>query len=149
MNDKSLSRNDPAKRLAELRARPAEQAAAEPEEELIIEQEEPEQEVSKAFSKISADRMQKLMLELRFLGGNAKAFAYSYLVSASLDLSEGIRLDFSGYVVTISGRNLRPLYDGLVAQRVAVIREMDAFQAAANMPDSDTVVTGITIKAID
>jgi len=32
---------------------------------------------------------------------------------------------------------------------VAVASEMDAFQAAASMPESATVVTGITIKAAE
>jgi len=147
MNDKLPSKNDPAKRLAELRQGRPDNAAQEPEEEGQFAEGEPEQEVSKAYSQISADR-RKEMVDFRFQNGNAKARAYSYLVGVDYDPSEGIRLDFSGYEVIIKGRNLWPLYAGLVAQRVAVVREMDAFQAAASMPESATVVTGITIKAV-
>ena len=88
------------------------------------------------------------MVTFRLLGGNAKALAYSYMVAADFDPSEGIKLDFSGYTVQITGRNLRPVFDGLVAQRVAVVREMDALQADANLGDKATVVTGIKITEV-
>jgi hypothetical protein len=99
----------------------------------------------KAFSLLSADRRHKLMLEFRFKTGNAVALAYSYLVSVHLDPSKAIRMDFSGYEVILSGRNLAPLFSALVSQRVAVVREMDDLQAEANLPQGETVVTEITV----
>jgi hypothetical protein len=149
MNDRKSSMVDSARRLAELRqGKPEPCGAAGPadgEDGIEFEQEGPYQ----AFSFISADRQQKQMVEFRFLTGNAKALAYSYMVSAAFDPSEGIKLDFSGYAVAITGRHLRPLYNGLVAQRTAVVREMDPLQAEANLGDKATVVTGIKIKLME
>ena len=145
MSERKSGLADSARRAAELRQGKPEPAAAEAENGLEFESEESYQ----AFSFISADRQQKQMVEFRLLEGNADAMAYSYLVRAKFNPSEGIFLDFSGYTVTIKGRNLRPGYNGLLAQRVAVVREMDALQAEASMPESATVVTGIAIKAVD
>ena len=89
------------------------------------------------------------MVEFRLLNGNAKALAYSYLVALDMDPSVGIRMDFSGYTVAITGRNLRPLFDGLCAQRVAVVREMDALQAEATAAPGAAIVTGIEIKPVE
>lgn len=98
-----------------------------------------------AYSMVSADRRQKLMLELRLKTGNATALAYSYLVSVTLDPSQAIVMDFSGYEVILSGRNLGPLFAGLVAQRVAVIREIDDLYAEASRGPHEPVVTRITV----
>jgi hypothetical protein len=108
-------------------------------------EEEPPEAAGRAFSMVSADRRQKLMLELRFKSGNSTALAYSYLVSADLDPSKSIVMDFSGYAVTLAGRNLRPLFAGLIAQRVAVVCETDDLQAEAMLPSDATVVTSIGV----
>jgi hypothetical protein len=100
----------------------------------------------KAFSLVSADRRQKLMVEFRLKTGNAVALAYSYLVSVGLDPSQSIRMDFSGYEVQLAGRNLAPLFAALVAQRVAVVRESDDLQAEATLPKGATVVTTIEVQ---
>jgi hypothetical protein len=98
-----------------------------------------------AFTVLSADRHQKIMLELRFKNGNAKALAYSYLVAMDFNPSEAIKMDFGGHEVTISGRKLEPLFAGLVAQRVAIIREMDRLHAEATASKDDTVVSSIQV----
>ena len=134
-------RNDPAKRLADLRTGSDNVAQTDVEagsSEVADENE--------AYSILSADRQQKVMLELRFKTGNSRAFAYSYLVSIDFNPSSGIVLDFSGYEVAVSGRNLSSLFAGLVAQRVAVINEMDDLQAKATLENDATVVTSIEIK---
>jgi hypothetical protein len=100
----------------------------------------------KAFSTISADRQQKVMLELRFKTDDAEAFPYSYLVRAKFSRSEGILLDFGVAEVRISGLNLRPLYAGLVTQRVAMIPEVDELYAEAEGAATGTVVTKIVVK---
>ena len=143
MNDKHSSMGDSARRLAEIR-----QASKEPktEDDLIL---EPEGEETKAYSILSADRQRKVMLELRFLNGNAEALAYSTFVNGKFNPSVGIKMDFTGYEVTIGGRNLRPLFEGLVAQRVQVVRETDPLQAEADAQPGETVVDRITTKPID
>lgn len=101
--------------------------------------------VSDPYSVLSADRAQKAMCEFRLKGGNAVALAYSYLAKAEFDPSRGIVLDFSAHTVTLTGRNLAPVFAGLVAQRVAVVTEMDDLQAEAALGKDATVVTGIDV----
>jgi hypothetical protein len=145
MKDNHTSMIDAARRKAEMRPEPAEPSAPETEEEIDF---APEAD-KEAYSILSADRLRKVMVEFRLLTGNAKALAYSYLVCADFNPSEGIKLDFSGYDVTISGRNLRPVFEGLVAQRIAVIREMDELHAEAEHLSDTTVVTKIEIKPVE
>ena len=133
-------RLDASKRLADLRSGTGKPAVAEgggPPDAA--------EEDAPAFSTLSADRQQKVMLELRFKTGNARALAYSYLVSMQFDPSAGIIMDFSGYEVRISGQNLHPLFAGLVAQRVAVVNEIDDLQAEASQPKDATIVTKIEV----
>src|SRR5262245_26119416 len=94
-----------------------------------------------AFSVLSADRAQKVMCEFRLKTGNAVALAYSYLVKIEFDPSEVIDLDFSAHRVRLVGRNLAPLFAGLVAQRVASVAEMDELQAEAELGAAATAVT--------
>lgn len=102
-----------------------------------------------SFSVISADRAQKVMCEFRMKTGDAVALAYSYLVRASFDRSGVIEIDFSAHRVRLSGRNLAPVFAGLVAQRVAVVTEMDELQAEAVLSADATVVTGIEMNEVD
>ena len=136
---------DAARRLAELRQANAEPTADTAEEGINVES----MEERPAFSILSADRQRKVMVEFRWKHGNAKALAYSYLVALDFDPSEGIAMDFSGYAVKITGRSLRPLFEGLVAQRVAVVREMDDLQAEANVEEGETVILKIEVKPVD
>jgi len=139
--DKYHKPGDAAERLAELRSgkKPAETVSG-------VESLDAEEAEHKAFSTISADRQQKVMLELRFKTDDAEAFPYSYLVWAKFNRSEGILLDFGVAEVRISGLNLRPLYAGLVAQRVAMIPEVDELYAEAEGAKDGTVVTRIEVK---
>jgi hypothetical protein len=144
MTDRYSAKGDAARRLAELRKGEPEPSVTEEGDGLEFEPDD----AQAAFTILSADRQHKLMVEFRFLTGNAKGLAYSYLVGADFNPSEGIKLDFSGYAVAITGRNLRPLFDGLIAQRVAVVREMDALHAEANLEDKATAVTSIKVTEV-
>jgi hypothetical protein len=140
-DEKSPGPGDAATRLAELRSgkKPAESA-----EDAGLPNDEESKD--KAFSMVSADRLQKVMLELRLKTADADAFPYSYLVRARFNPSKGILLDFGVAEVRISGQNLRPIYAGLVAQRVAFIQEMDEMYAEAEGATAGTVVTRIEVK---
>ncbi|HEX4613237.1 MAG TPA: hypothetical protein VH092_33935 [Urbifossiella sp.] len=143
MTDDSYRRpGDPAARLSELRS---EKRWADP-PPVAEEVEEEGGGPGESFSMRSADRRQKVMLEFRRKTGDATALAYSYLVRADLDPSGSIVLDFAAYVVQIEGRNLRPLYSGLVVQQVAVVAEVDEIQAEATVPRDKTVVTRIEVR---
>jgi hypothetical protein len=142
-DNRTRNQGDTASRLAELRGggRGTLEEAGEP---MAVEAEE----AKPSYSTLSADRMQKVMLELRYKTGNAKALAYSYLVGIDFDPSEGIVLDFSGHEVRISGRNLGPLFSGLTSQRVAVVQEVDDLYAEATSALVDTVVTQIVVREL-
>jgi hypothetical protein len=133
-DDKSPGPGDAATRLAELRAG---KKPLEPAENI---------DDVDTFSTMSADRQQKVMLELRFKTDDAEAFPYSYLVRARFNPSNGILLDFGVAEVRISGLNLRPLYAGLVTQRVAMIPEVDELHAEATLAKDATIVTRIEVK---
>ncbi|HEX3146675.1 MAG TPA: hypothetical protein VHR66_01150 [Gemmataceae bacterium] len=143
-DDGFRGRFDPATRLADLRGEGKNNAA---DDEDIVEA-EPDSD-TEAFSVISADRQQKLMVEFRFKDGNAKARAYSYCVGIDYNPSEGIKLDFGEQEVKLYGRNLESLFAGLVSQRVAVVREMDRLHAEATVPEKETVVTRIEMNDPD
>ena len=82
------------------------------------------------------------MIELRAKTGNATALDYGWLAQVDFDPSVGITLHFDRLVVTIEGRNLRPLFDGIVRKRVLWVQEEDRLVAAA-MPSQETRVTTI------
>jgi hypothetical protein len=142
MREPFQSTIEKAKRHADL-TRPKET----PPEGIIETEKDTPQQDHPAFSLISADRHQKTMLEFRLLDGNAFALAYAYLVGIQFNPSMEIQMDFSGYQVHLTGRNLRPLFDALVAQRVASIHQMDDLQARANLPETATVVLQIEVKS--
>ncbi len=142
-DNRTQNRGDTASRLAELRGG-GRGTVEEPGEPVELEAEEE----GRSYSTLSADRMQKVMLELRYKTGNAKALAYSYLVAIDFDPSEGIVLDFSGHEVRISGRNLRPLFSGLAAQRVAVVQEVDDLYVETASAPVATVVTEIVVREL-
>src|SRR5580698_9260477 len=140
-DDKSPGPGDAATRLAELRAgkKPVESAS----EAELLEAKESEE---KAFSTVSADRMQKIMLVLWFKNGNAAAKPYSYMAGIDFNPSKEIILDFVSSEVRITGRNLKPLFVALAAQRVQSIWEMDELYAEAEGAKDGTVVTRIEVK---
>lgn len=145
-DDKPKHPPDPAARLSELRSGgPKKPAKVEAEHELA-EAEEFSEAKDKSFSTLSAERMQKMMLEIRFKTQDAEAFPYSFLVRASFNKSKGILLDFSLAKVRISGRNLRPLYAAIVSQRAAVVKETDELYAEAVSTADATVVTKIELQ---
>lgn len=128
----------------EAAAAPKEQAAEPADAEL-----EGADQASACYSVVSADRMRKVMLELRFKTGDSEAIAYSYLLSVAFNPSEGIRLDFGGKLATITGRNLRRLYDALVAQRAAFVREIASEHDEVAVPEDEVLVRKITITNAD
>jgi hypothetical protein len=63
------------------------------------------------------------MLDLVTRNGDHTALPYPYLVSARLIGGERIELTFTEQQVTISGRNLGPLYQHVLAQSARRIDE--------------------------
>ena len=100
----------------------------------------------RAFELVRLDLPRPFMLELRFANGNAECFAYRLLAYGEFDPSAGLVLEFGVGRVTITGRNLRPLSDGVAANRVIWIAEADDLEAVARDPAA-AVVTGIVVEA--
>ncbi len=117
---------------------------AEAEDEPLAEEIEDDEEGPR--KNLFANRSHKMMLDLRFKTGNAEAFPYSFLVRAMFNPTNGILLDFSIVEVKITGRNLRPLYRAIVAQRESVVQEVDDLYAEAEADAKSTVVTKIEVK---
>lgn len=68
------------------------------------------------------DGVTALMLDLVQRDGTRTALSYSYLVSIRFEAGGALTLEFVGHTVTISGRNLEPVYialKGHTAQRIA------------------------------
>jgi hypothetical protein len=139
-DDKFKKAADAAARLSEIREGKKAPPAS------VLEVEEEGDVPGETFSTLSADRNQKVMLELRFKTGDASALAYSYLVRADCNPSEGIRLDFSVCEVLLTGRNLRPLFAGIIAQRVTFVQEIDELHAEAMLDSDATAVTRIGVR---
>lgn len=60
-------------------------------------------------------------VDLRLKDGNRKAIPYSYINEINFDLSEGIEIISTTKRITIKGRNLKTLYEYLIAYRVKYI----------------------------
>ena len=125
-DDKFRKPGDAASRLNDLRTgKGASAATAEPSSEKALEGDR------EAFSAVSADQTQKMMVVLRFKNGTAKAISYSYLFDIDIDPSNAIVMDFIRSEVRIEGRNLWPLFSGLSAHRIAKVEEIDDLHAEA------------------
>lgn len=88
-----------------------------------------------------------LMLEVRYKNGNYAAFSYSYLVGINFDASGEMRIRFAGNKLTITGRNLKPVFDGLLHHSIGYLREMDIERD--NLPETETFIDSITLEHTD
>lgn len=72
---------------------------------------DPAQEVGRPFH-----------IDFELKGHNHVAMTYGHLLWANFNRSAGIILHFSTHTVTLKGRNLRPLYDGILLHEVARVK---------------------------
>ena len=86
-----------------------------------------------------------LMLDVRLRAGTRLALPFSYLAHVTFDPSSGIEAVFSTHAVTIQGRNLRPIYEGLLQHRIEWLQEGDPRHDPH--PESATYITRITVPA--
>ena len=85
----------------------------------------------------SIQRERAVELELCLRTGDRWAFPYAYKTAIKFDLSGTIVLYFTTHEVTIQGRNLISLFEGLITHSVSQIREQ--------RHDFDEVVEGSTV----
>ena len=86
-----------------------------------------------------------LMLDVRLRSGVRLALPYSYLSYFELDSSGAIQAVFASHTVTIQGRNLRPVYEGLSQHRIEWIQEGDPRHDPH--PETATYITRIAVPA--
>ena len=85
----------------------------------------------------STQRERALELDLCLRTGDRWSFPYAYKTAMKFDLSGTIILYFTTHEVTIQGRNLISLFDGLITHSVSQIREQSH--------DFDEVAEGSTV----
>lgn len=91
------------------------------------------------------NRRQVVMLDLRMLTGERLALAYSYLTSIFFDASGVIVLSYASHNVRIEGRNLEPLYDGLVSHAVRYIQQENT-DLEKDVSEDETFVAEIELS---
>lgn len=82
-----------------------------------------------------------LMLDVRLRSGANLALPYAYLINVEFDPSTGLKAVFSSHMLMIKGRNLRPIYEGLLYHRVEWLQEGDARHDT--LPENATWITGV------
>lgn len=87
---------------------------------------------------------QAIMLDVRTLEGVRLALSYSYLNSIFFDASGLIVLSFGSHNIRIEGRNLTPVYDGLINHRVRYVRQENA-EIERDVPEHETFISSIEI----
>jgi hypothetical protein len=95
-----------------------------------------------AASPSVVSRRESFLLDLELVTGERFALPYTSLLSLKLDPSTGLIATFNTHVVTITGVNLRAVYDALVSRAAGTLK------AVGDMPAkyADDVVVIYTIE---
>ncbi|QJW95418.1 hypothetical protein [Frigoriglobus tundricola] len=109
------------------------------------EEAEGEAEEHLCYSKLRGTRAVAFMLELRLAAGDSSGFDYGLLGRCTFDRSAGVTLYFAGGTVTIRGKNLRPVFEGILTHRVAWVAVAVEPATVARDPEA-TVVTAIEVE---
>lgn len=105
---------------------------------------EPEEGDDKFFSVLRGEGLQENFLELQFRNGLQTCFSYSDLLWFNHDPESGcIDLEIGGFLITIKGRGLKPIFNGVKAKRVAWVKEADT--ELQDHKDNATYVEEISI----
>lgn len=78
--------------------------------------------VSSAFFGVDNLRNSPSCLDLRLVNGTFKALPYSYIIEINYDPSDGIEIITTTKRISITGRNLKVLYNYLVSYRIRYIQ---------------------------
>jgi hypothetical protein len=105
---------------------------------------ETQTEGDKFYSVFVGDAIQEHFLEFQFANGLQTCFSYTDLLWFNHDPESGcIDLAFGGFLVTIKGRGLRPIFDGVKQKRVGWVKEADA--RLQDHPGNETFIQEISI----
>jgi hypothetical protein len=100
-----------------------------------------------AYSVIRGVGGHVLMLEVILKTGDSSAFGYSYFAGMHFDISGKLTLFFSGNKITVTGCNLRPIYEGLLNHSIGFLREENETPIPRNK--SDTFIQSIKIERLE
>lgn len=105
---------------------------------------QPEAEGDKFYSVLIGDAIQEHFMELRFSNGLQTCFSYLDLAWFNHDPESGcIDLSFGGFLVTLKGRGLAPLFQAVKQKRVNWVKEADTelqdHEANASFIESITI----------
>lgn len=107
----------------------------------------PEDEISAYSTTNPASRRQQISLELRWKKGNTYALSYAYFVGVGLD-GGTMTIDFTGFKVTLKGKNLVELKDKVRFQLVEFIQEVDEFSDRARNDPKAVAVYSIKLDKL-
>ena len=87
---------------------------------------------------------QALLLDVRQANGDRYAFPYSYMIWAKYERSVGLYIRFSSHTVLLNGRTLKPIYDGILQQRVEFVQEEHPGHDAGS--EAEPFINAITVS---
>jgi len=85
-------------------------------------------------------------LDVRLRTNDRYAWSYSYKTCIKFDVSGEIIIYFTTHTLILTGRNLTPLYDGLIRHEVTQIREHNT--EYDDLPESATVISSIRVEEV-
>ena len=83
------------------------------------------------------------MVDFEISNGEAIVLPYGYFISAYFTNNSTLQVKFNNWEVTITGRNLRPIYKGIVRQKLKYVRM--AAEGELDNNEYDSFVTGIKV----
>ena len=101
-------------------------------------------DADKFYSILIGEGLQDNFLELQFRNGLQTCFNYTDLLWFNHDPESGcIDLEIGGFLITIKGRGLRPLFQAIKNKRVGWVKEADS--GLQDHKDNDCFIEEISI----
>ena len=97
----------------------------------------------RAYAVLRGGRGYASMLDIRQHNGNRLGLPYHNLLSAEFD-PPSLVLEFVTHTVRLVGRNLAPIYDGVMRQAVLFVQGGDA-RAELQVPEEETFISAIDV----
>jgi hypothetical protein len=94
------------------------------------------------FGIVDQDVSRSPMVDLRGTDGSRFALVYSELLTVTLESPDLLAIEFKRHNVEVRGRNLTPIYRGLVSQQLKFLQEADVDVA----PEAETFIDSLTIR---
>lgn len=83
------------------------------------------------------------MVDFEMSADDAIVLPYGYFISAYFTNNSTLQIKFNNWEVSITGRNLRPIYKGIVRQKLKYVRQAATGEGDSN--EYDTFVSNVTV----